>query len=186
MDIRLISLAHGGKSSLSVAPPLDSPPHRGLTSPFMKSLSAIFIALSLCVLPAVADLQEAGWMTDFKKASELSTEKKLPMLVAFVNSQQGGWYQKLQDDILSTDIFKTFAAESLVLVLADYPEDKQQAEDILEQNKELIGQYKIKRFPTIVLISTTGKEIGRSGYRKGGPQAFVNHLKSLLDASAEK
>jgi protein disulfide-isomerase len=147
----------------------------------MRILIITLVCVLAASLPAFAGLEEAGWMTDFKTASELALEKKTPILVAFVNSQHRGWYQKLEEDLLMSAPFAAFAEESLILVLADYPENGQQSADILEQNKDLIQRYDIKWFPTLLLLDSSGKEIGQTRYQEGGPEAFVAHLKSILE-----
>ena len=35
-------------------------------------------------------------------------------------------------------------------------------------------------FPTIILVDAEGKVLGKAGYRRGGPEPYVEYLKSLL------
>lgn len=49
-------------------------------------------------------------------------------------------------------------------------------------NQELMQKYGVRGFPTILLIDEEGEVLGRTGYRPGGPEAYVDHLKELLAA----
>ena len=48
-------------------------------------------------------------------------------------------------------------------------------------------KYEVRGFPTIVILNPKGKEIGRTGYKPGGPQAYVEHLQAIISgADSEK
>lgn len=48
------------------------------------------------------------------------------------------------------------------------------------QNKRLMQTYGVEGFPTVLILDAGGKVIARTGYRKGGAGAYVDHLKNLL------
>ena len=45
----------------------------------------------------------------------------------------------------------------------------------------LLDTYSVNSFPRIILVDAEGEVLGETGYRRGGPEHFVEHLKSLLN-----
>jgi len=121
-----------------------------------------------------------GWMTDFEAAQAKAAEKGKPMLLDFTGSDWCGWCIKLKKEVFSKKTFKDYAESELVLVEVDFPRGKKQSDALKAQNEALAEKYGIRGFPTIVLLSPEGKLIGKTGYRPGGAEAYVAHLKEAL------
>ncbi len=137
-----------------------------------------FIAAATLVL-ASATLPAADWGTDLPKAiAKAKAEKKL-VLVDFTGSDWCGWCVKLKKEVFDTPEFAQYAAKNLVLVELDFPRKKEQSDALKAANKALAKQYAIEGYPTIVVLDGSGKEVGRLGYMKGGPQAFTAELAKL-------
>jgi thioredoxin-related protein len=152
-----------------------------------QQLSLFAILMALTVLTNVR-AQESGntWLTDFNKAKKEAAEKKLPILADFSGSDWCGWCIKLDKEVFSRKEFKEFAADNLVLFLADFPRKKELAADVKTQNEQLLKAYGVEGFPTVLLLDAGGKVIARTGYRKGGAGAYVDHLKDLLKQPGNK
>jgi protein disulfide-isomerase len=133
--------------------------------------------------PAGDDSSEehGGWLTDFDSAKELAARKGLPILADFSGSDWCSWCIRLDKEVFSKEAFKSYAGKNFVLFLADYPTKKAQAEDIVKQNKALQSQYEVKGFPTVLVLDKEGKIVARTGYRQGGPEAYIEHLKELVN-----
>jgi protein disulfide-isomerase len=43
----------------------------------------------------------------------------------------------------------------------------------------------VQGFPTVLLLDASGKELARTGYRRGGAEGYVGHLKELMGKKAE-
>lgn len=123
---------------------------------------------------------EDTWLTDFAAARQQAAEKGRPILVDFSGSDWCGWCIRLDKEVFSKREFRNYADDALVLFLADFPNAKQQPEDVEAQNRKLAETYGVRGFPTVLLMDKDGKVLARTGYRKGGPKAYVDHLKSLL------
>jgi protein disulfide-isomerase len=91
-----------------------------------------------------------------------------------------GWCIKLDKEVFSQKAFKDYAASELILVEVDFPQGKEQSGALKAQNEALAKKYGIRGFPTIVLLSPEGELIGNTGYRPGGAEAYVAHLKKAL------
>jgi protein disulfide-isomerase len=62
----------------------------------------------------------------------------------------------------------------------DFPQGLKQEASLKEQNNKLLDAYGVNGFPTIILVDFEGKVLGKTGYKSGGPEAYVAHLKGLL------
>ena len=140
------------------------------------------VALLVVVLLGIASfaLGAEGWPSDFEKAKKEAAERKVPILVDFSGSDWCGWCIKLDKEVFSKAEFKEYAKENFVLFMADFPRKTELPEEIAKQNKKLASQYEVKGFPTVLILDAKGKVLARTGYKAGGPEAYVKHLKELL------
>lgn len=123
--------------------------------------------------------EESAWLTDFEQAKKEAAKRDVPILVNFSGSDWCGWCIKLDKEVFSKKEFLAYAKEDLVLFVADFPSRKKLPEATAKQNKALQKKYRIQGFPTVLILDAEGKVTGRTGYRKGGPAAYVKHLKEL-------
>lgn len=160
----------------------DVPPRRGGTATRggrkmkTRGMRAVLAAL----LAAGAASAAEGWLTDFEAAKREAARRGVPILADFSGSDWCGWCMKLDREVFSTAVFKEYAGQNLVLFVADFPQRKPQPEDVAARNKALAAEYGVRGFPTVLLLGADGKELARTGYRPGGPEAYVDHLKALL------
>jgi protein disulfide-isomerase len=127
-----------------------------------------------------AEESKVEWLTDFNAAKKSAAKEKRPILIDFSGSDWCVWCIRLDKEVFSKPEFKKYADENLVLFLADFPSRKKQSDKVKKQNKKLSEKYGVKGFPTLILIDSKGKLIARTGYRKGGSEKYVEHLKELL------
>jgi len=144
----------------------------------MKKLTMFVFALSL----GLSVFASSGWMTDMDKAMKLSAKSGKPILADFSGSDWCGWCIRLDKEVFSKKIFKDFAKENLILVLVDFPNRKAIAAKLKKQNKALAVKYKVRGYPTVLLLDSKGKVLLKTGYRRGGPQKYVDSLKSKMPA----
>ena len=121
-----------------------------------------------------------SWLTDFEKAKKVAVEKKVPILADFSGSDWRGWCIKLDREVFSQEAFREYAKTNVVLFLADFPSKKKLPEKVTQQNKGLAEKYGIRGFPTVPLLDAEGQVLARTGYKSGGADAYVEHVRSLL------
>lgn len=139
------------------------------------------LILAVVVLAATVSMgAEGGWLTDFEAAKKLAQEKNLPILADFSGSDWCGWCIKLDKEVFSQKVFKDYAKGNVVLFLADFPSKKKQDENLKKQNKKLSAEYKVKGFPTVLVLDAKGKVLAKTGYRRGGAEGYVEHIKGIL------
>lgn len=141
---------------------------------------------SLVAFSAASMAAESGWLTDFEAAKKQAKEENKPILINFTGTDWCGWCIRIEKEVFSKDEFKAYAKENLVLMEVDFPEKKKQTDEVKAQNKKLDKEFKIEGYPTIFLIDAEGKKLSEDiGYREGGAQAYVDHLKELLAKKKE-
>jgi len=144
----------------------------------MKTWTPIVVAAALLITAGTV-LADGTWLTDFEAAKTAAAEAGKPILINFSGSDWCGWCIKLDKEVFAKPEFIDYAKENLILVHADFPHKKKLPEKEAAQNKALSATYGIQGFPTVILVDATGKVIGKTGYRRGGPAAYVEHLKEL-------
>lgn len=147
-----------------------------------------FIAKAQEDAKAAAEKEEAAkvkgryeWHEEFEKAQKLAKALKKPMLLDFTGSDWCGWCMKLKKEVFDEKEFQRYAEENLILVELDFPRSKNQKDSTQKQNEKLKQEYGVRGFPTIILLDHRGKKIGQTGYKEGGPKAYVEHLKELIE-----
>lgn len=141
--------------------------------------TAMFV-FAFCV--GISVFASAGWMTDMDAAMKLSAKTGKPILADFSGSDWCGWCVKLDREVFSQKVFKDFAKKNLILVLLDFPRRKPIAAKLKKQNAALAAKYGIRGYPTVLLLDSKGKVIVKTGYRRGGPQKYIDFLKSKMPA----
>lgn len=144
-----------------------------------RLIVSLFVAVGIVGVARADD--GAKWMTDYKKALTLSAKTGKPILADFTGSDWCGWCKKLDGEVFSQKAFKKFASENLILLLVDFPSRrKAQSKELKQQNQKLQRKYGVHGYPTILILNSKGKVIAKTGYRDGGPETYVQHLKELL------
>ena len=143
--------------------------------------TSLLAASLLFITSTLVSQAASGWMTDYEAAAKKSKETGKPILANFTGSDWCGWCIKLHKEVFNKAEFKTWAEENVVLLELDYPRRKKLDAEIKKQNGELKKKYAIRGFPTVLLLDAEGKKIGKTGYRKGGPQGWTEHAQSLID-----
>lgn len=129
--------------------------------------------------------EEGMWLTDFEKAKQKAAEQGVPILADFSGSDWCGWCIKLDKEVFSTETFKEYAAENLVLFLADFPRGKEQSDSVKEQNQKLAEKYGVRGFPTVLLLDENGDVLARTGYQRGGAESYIEHLKEICKSNSK-
>lgn len=143
--------------------------------------SALFMGMACSRTTNKNGGAEADWMTDFEAAAAAARQSGKPLLMDFTGSDWCGWCIKLDNEVFSHSEFVEYAEEELVLLKLDFPRHTKISDELKLQNEKLAERFGIRGFPTLLLMSPEGELIARTGYQPGGAEAYVEHLKELLD-----
>ena len=122
-----------------------------------------------------------GWTEDLDLAMKFAARTKRPIVLDFTGSDWCGWCIKLHDEVFDKAAFKDYADKNLVLVAIDFPRSKKLPDEIKQRNSKLMAKYGVRGFPTIVILDSTGEKVlGRTGYVRGGPAAFIAGVKKII------
>ena len=153
---------------------------------FLVVIAALFSGICATVSAAPADSKavkkpaEPIWFTNMSQAQEAARKEKKVIFVDFTGSDWCIWCVRLHDEVLSQPAFKEYAAKNLVLLLVDFPNKKPMTKEQKAANQALAQKYGIRGFPTILILNSDGQVLAKTGYRRGGASAYVNHLKNIL------
>ena len=156
----------------------------------MRILPKYFIRLAGVLLLACgcqAKVEESSsWLTDWEAAKAQAAKEGKHLLINFSGSDWRSWCIRLDQEVFSQESFLAKAKEKFVLVLLDFPQDASgQSPELKKQNEALQEQFGIQGFPTVFLAKADGTPFAQTGYRDGGPEAYLAHLDELLEQHAE-
>lgn len=163
------------------------------SSPCLAVLS-VLVVLGFVVAPLTAqeneekEQAEDKWLQRYDKALEQAEETGKPVLVNFTGSDWCGFCIRQEDEVFSTDEFKAWAEENVVLLELDFPRSKEQSDELKQQNRELQRKYEVRGFPTVLVLNAEGEAIERYvGYRPGmGAEKWIERTQEAVDkAKAE-
>lgn len=148
-----------------------------------KILFILAAALAVTSLAAVPK----GWTDDFEAAQKRAEKEKLPLLVLFTGSDWCPWCVRLEQEIVSKPAFADVVVKEFVPVFLDFPNDESLVKpELRKKNEQLAMKYRVRGFPSVLLMDAAGKVKARTGYRAGGPEEYVKHLRGLLKKDEAK
>jgi len=150
----------------------------------MKLLNGIVAAAVVAGSLTYAFAEELSWQTDLPKAQAQAKKEKKTVMLNFTGSDWCVWCTRLKSEIFSKEEFKTYADKHLILVEVDFPRKKEQSAEQKKANQTLQEKYAIEGYPTLIILDSDGKPIGRTGYIRGGPKPFLENLETIRKKAA--
>jgi protein disulfide-isomerase len=149
------------------------------TRPTLSVMKTLLLPVAVALAGMLTLHAGSEWGTDYKAALETAAKQKRLVLLDFTGSDWCGWCIKMDKDTFAKPEFEKFAADNLVLLEVDFPNNKPQPEAIKAQNAGLAKKFGVDGYPTFVLVDASGKEVARHvGYLQGGPAAFIDWVKA--------
>jgi len=130
---------------------------------------------------AIPAYEPGSWTEDWETAISAAQEMQRPILVNFTGSDWCVWCMRLKDEVFSQEEFQSYAKDNLIMLKLDFPREIKQSDELKKQNNDLLQEFGVQGFPTILLLNGEGKEIARTGYQRGGVSSYVKHLQQLLE-----
>ncbi len=143
----------------------------------MKLLTALAL---FCFLSFPVFAADDGWLTNFDAAKKIAAKENKIILMEFAGSDWCSVCMTLEKEVFAQQAFKDYAKDNLVLLLVDFPQEKQLSPADKAANEKLAEKYEVEGYPTVILVDSKGKVIAKTGYHEGGAAAYVDHIKKLL------
>ena len=121
------------------------------------------------------------WLMNYEEAVNLAQHTSKPMVLYFTGSDWCGWCQKLEDEVLNTREFSQAVGDKLIFIKLDFPMYTSLPSGLKAQNQQLQEKFSVQSFPTLILLDSEQRQIGITGYRKGGPREYTSHLFKMVE-----
>ncbi|WP_239022906.1 thioredoxin family protein [Pontibacter mangrovi] len=149
-----------------------------------RAFFALFFGLTLTLSNAFAGtpVSPKGWNITYAEAAAEAKAEHKPIMMVFAGSDWCKPCIMLRKEVWESEAFKEYAADNLVLLELDFPRMKknQLPADQTKRNEELAAKYNPEGiFPLVVLTDENGNVIAKTGYKAGGPEKYIEHLKQL-------
>jgi len=151
-------------------------------------LKSRFFDLALCACLAVCFPRtfcacDASDDTDFPKSVALAKKTNRPLLLAFLGTDWSISSLKLDREVFDQAAFADDSKYNYLLCKLHFYQTQERSPEIVRQNEDLAERYHIEQFPTVVVLSPNGGELGRLGYIPGGVDKFAAAVNTLLAKS---
>lgn len=151
----------------------------------MKINKSFFVALftASCAVQGAfaASSTPAGFTDNLDEALQRAKASGRYVLVDFSGSDWCGWCKRLDKEVFSKPEFLDTATNTYELVFIDSPSDETLlSERAKGENPKLVEKYDVHGFPTVLMMNGDGEVVFKTGYRKGGPEKYLKHLKREL------
>lgn len=152
-------------------------------------MNAILRGLCVFCLGVVVSIQpvlgcDVSDDTNFPRAAALAKSTKRPLLLAFIGTDWSISSLKLDREVFDQADFADNSNYNFILCKVHFYQTRDRSPDIIRQNEELATKYEVREFPTVVVLSPDGREIGRLGYVPGGVKAFAAAVNAIIARAA--
>jgi len=115
------------------------------------------------------------WQTDYSQALNQAKTQSKPIFLFFTGKGWCSYCTKLENEVLKTADFQNAVGNQFVFVEIDYQHGR-----VSPMTKKLIDRYKIKGFPTVVIINSQEKVLGEVGYKPGGGKKYAEMVSQMI------
>jgi len=157
--------------------------------PIAALLAVVLIAVAVSVTPADPPPVQTKWLLSYDTAMITAKKTRKTVLAYFSGSDWDPWTQKLEHDVLETEMFRHWAQENVILLRVDFPREKKLTGFLKAQNDKLRIQYNISKVPSFSFLDPSGLPYARAGYddlrlrddeRTGEPLEAIKFLDHII------
>ncbi len=147
-----------------------------------KIIAVITLIIATSLMSFIGE-ENSNWLTSYKDAVAQAKKENKMILMDFSGSDWCANCIRLERGVFGTEAFKNYAKDKFILLNVDFPVKKKNklSPELTQQNEDLADKYnKDGQFPTIIILDANEKTLAKTGYKEGGPEIYIKHLKSLL------
>ncbi|NDC64520.1 MAG: hypothetical protein EBZ59_11180 [Planctomycetia bacterium] len=149
---------------------------------------AFAVSIGLGFRPALAESEPQGgkWLTNYEEAMDASRRVGRPVLTVFTGSDWCPHCKTLEENVLSTEDFHSWAEANVVLLMVDLPQAGISQATRSERSQVCI-KYGVRTFPSVLLIGTDGEKLaGQTGYTGQPAAAWIAQMAAHLPDADEQ
>jgi thiol-disulfide isomerase/thioredoxin len=141
----------------------------------------LVVALAAIACAMVGRLSAAErWLTNYESAMESARETGRPVLTIFTGSDWCPHCRTLEDNVLASDAFQSWADGRVVLLMLDLPQHGI-SQAVRSERSQVCIKYRVRTFPSGLLIGPDGQKIAlQTGYAGASPETWIAHFDSHL------
>jgi thioredoxin-related protein len=169
---------------------MKSLPMRGSISVIMHHIISRTMLRGFCLfcLGTVVSIQpvlscDISDDTNFPRSAALAKSTNRPLLLAFIGADWSISSLKLDREVFDQAELSDNSKYNFLLCKLHFYQTQERSPEIIRQNDELATKYKVQDFPTVVVLSPDGQELGRLGYIPGGVKAFAAAVNAMVAKS---
>jgi protein disulfide-isomerase len=102
------------------------------------------------------------------------------LLLAFLGTDWSISSLKLDREVFDQAEFADDSKYNYLLCKLHFYQTQERSPEIVRQNEDLAVRYHIEQFPTVVVLSPDGRDLGRLGYIPGGVDKYAAAVNTLL------
>ena len=146
-----------------------------------RAFGLVYFVAVVCIQPMLScDVSDD---TNFPRSAELAKRTNRPLLLAFLGTDWSVSSLKLDREVFDQAELSDNSKYSFLLCKLHFYQTQERSPETIRQNEQLATKYKVQEFPTVVVLSPDGEELGRLGYIPGGTKAFGGAVKTILAKS---
>jgi thioredoxin-related protein len=152
--------------------------------PMFRAFCLVCFVAVVCIQPMLScDVSDD---TNFPRSAELAKSTNRPLLLAFLGTDWSISSLKLDREVFDQAELSDNSKYSFLLCKLHFYQTQERSPEIIRQNGELATKYKVREFPTVVVLTPDGREIGRLGYISGGVKTFAAAVNAIVAKSRQQ
>ena len=149
-----------------------------------RAFCLVWFVAVVCIQPMLScDVSDD---TNFPRSAALAKSTNRPLLLAFLGTDWSISSLKLDREVFDQAELSDNSKYDFLLCKLHFYQTQERSPEIIRQNGELATKYKVQEFPTVVVLTPDGREIGRLGYISGGVKTFAAAVNAIVAKSRQQ
>src|SRR5881275_1000265 len=140
----------------------------------------LILILAICSAAGQSRACDSSDDTDYPRSVAIARKTNRPLLLAFLGTDWSLRSLKLDREVFDQAAFADDSKYNFLLCKIHFYQTQERVPDLLLQNQRLAEKYQIEQFPTVVVLNSSGAELGRVGYIPGGVEKFAAAVNTII------
>lgn len=132
---------------------------------------------------ALFSQEDKTWETNYESALSKAKKENRQILMNFSGSDWCANCIRLEKAVFTTDAFLSYVKDKFVLLRLDFPQRSKNklSEEQTKHNEALAEKFNSSgEFPLVIILSSSGSVIGKTGYVDGGATPFIKTIEKII------